>query len=105
MGVLMGLEAHSIASLQQARALLQQLQDSGVATVDEAVRNIEAEVERRGVIASSPVSHRQEFQPCPSPGCSGVLRQCSSSSRLVGAPVMVCSRHCGYSYIDRGSNG
>lgn len=96
-------DAHTIAGLQQAKALLQQLQSLDVHTVALAAELVEGELSRRAQAASAPVAAKAAAPPaCPSPGCTGVLRHCPSSSALAGATVLVCSRGCGYSRVEGG---
>ena len=91
------MDAYTTADLQTARGIAIQAGNltSLIAALD---KEINFRIEKSMSPARENVS--QEIS-CPSCGL-GHLFICQQTSALTGYPVMVCSRHCGYSEVARG---
>ena len=113
----LSLSAYTPASLQNLQALLMQARAAGLTDVDAVIGQIadhlraSAKDER---LAVDPAQRRlgraakryaeasyTSSAPCPSCGV-GRMFVCAETSTLADAPVLVCSRHCGYSEVVNG---
>lgn len=94
------LNTYSLRDLQTASALLTQALSEG-----QSLQSLLDLIGTR-VRAIAPIG--QEKYPSVSgverhcPGCRVRLYLCHESSRMAGADVYVCSRHCGYSEVRGG---
>lgn len=69
-------------------------------SLDQVANDVRWQLQGRGdAKVSDPMARpRQRTTTCPS--CTdGQLFVCRQTSAMVGAPVLVCSKHCGYSHV------
>jgi len=102
MGVLMHFSAYSLATIQNAAALVRTARDNGI-TLEELATLLAEHVDCH----TSPgeiVQTRSQLDPCPTEGCPGRLEPWPISSGVAGVQVVGCLL-CRYSRIDGLNDG